>query len=880
MAEGDFDSLMALEAVRRGGGVPQAQAAPPAPDVPQAVVPRGDQVSGAFQATQTPPRIFVTPIEDRVLKGIEEVEGPGISPKGAERGLMPATAAELGVDPKDAASAREGRRRYFEQMMRKYGNVDDALMAFNWGPGNVDRWISQGRQPEKVPKETQEYVPNVLGRAGAAGAMVVAAKGRGTEDDLKELESKRAGVSTPTEPVQTSTLTEDVSQGQLDPLGEPTAFIAEKLPQEQMEQLAALVTGARRGAQSLITGPVQMMLPEEQSRQFTNLVNRFESQFDELTERHPAMAAAGDLLGTTVGIMGTGGLLGAMRVPAMLRNVLPAAVQASRLAKYGAGVAGGAVLGATQFLTDPEEPGAFGLSQRSLGGVLGGALGALGTGIGEAVGWGARELSDRRQFQSFMEMLKLTSSDLSKATSRFRDLFLPQYERKWEEKNALYALRNASGREFEGFHPEELSGAITAAREETREAGVAREVAAVAGKVRDELGLAQHEAAKRAYEAEQEAFRKDLEVWNREAQQVVGRFPSSQLPDDRRRIAITVWNERVRAAEDAGRIGRRPVGPEPFEPKPVEANKFSAGIQAIHKARVSAKTRPAVRRQLTQIESQLMQVAQRAAEEYGTPVGQFLRDAARANEFFRDEIGPIYNWLDKATPAEVRAGVLEGKTLKFSPAWFYDRVAKVITGKDPEMARRIVALAGPNAAKEMQRTALHLMLDKAQSEKGGMARVAKFITENRDVLQVLMGRQRVEELQGFARIAQRLNDSSRERQRNFLHRAGRWGAGSILWVIGAEQVVEGLWHGDTGRAMRGVGLMATPFAAHVMLHSFQKMTDASQLMPLVRRAARQSGADLDRTIRQIEGKWALRLPTAGRVVEQEMQPEASAVAPP
>ena len=38
-----------------------------------------------------------------------------------------------------------------------------ALMAYNWGPGNVDIWLKSGSNPDRVPAETQNYVKRILG---------------------------------------------------------------------------------------------------------------------------------------------------------------------------------------------------------------------------------------------------------------------------------------------------------------------------------------------------------------------------------------------------------------------------------------------------------------------------------------------------------------------------------------------------------------------------------------------------------------------------------------------------------------------------------------------------------------------------------------------
>lgn len=98
------------------------------------------------------------------------------SSKGAqgEMQVMPATQRDpgFGVAPvKDKSPdeiARVGRDllRAFDS---KYGgNRMYAAAAYNWGPGNVDRWIAAGADFDKLPKETQNYLRKVAPEALAA----------------------------------------------------------------------------------------------------------------------------------------------------------------------------------------------------------------------------------------------------------------------------------------------------------------------------------------------------------------------------------------------------------------------------------------------------------------------------------------------------------------------------------------------------------------------------------------------------------------------------------------------------------------------------------------------------------------------------------------
>jgi soluble lytic murein transglycosylase-like protein len=78
--------------------------------------------------------------------------------------LMPGTAASLGVaDPLNPAESIEGGARYLGALMAQFGgNTEDALAAYNAGPGAVQQY---GGVPPYA--ETQSYVANVLANAEA-----------------------------------------------------------------------------------------------------------------------------------------------------------------------------------------------------------------------------------------------------------------------------------------------------------------------------------------------------------------------------------------------------------------------------------------------------------------------------------------------------------------------------------------------------------------------------------------------------------------------------------------------------------------------------------------------------------------------------------------
>lgn len=89
-----------------------------------------------------------------------------VSPKGAQglMQLMPGTARELGVtNPLDPQQNIRGGTQYLQQMYAKYGNWRDALIAYNWGPKNLDDAKKAGKE---APGSVQAYAAKVMRQAG------------------------------------------------------------------------------------------------------------------------------------------------------------------------------------------------------------------------------------------------------------------------------------------------------------------------------------------------------------------------------------------------------------------------------------------------------------------------------------------------------------------------------------------------------------------------------------------------------------------------------------------------------------------------------------------------------------------------------------------
>jgi len=142
-------------------------------------------IDAAAARTGLPPALLAAQMNQ------ESRFNPGaVSPAGAGglMQIMPDTAAQpgYGVQPiSDAERFDPGKSvefgaNYMGQLLQEFGgNVEHALAAYNWGPGNAKKWVAAGADPAKLPAETRNYVQTIMSdfRATGAGSGVGVAPG-------------------------------------------------------------------------------------------------------------------------------------------------------------------------------------------------------------------------------------------------------------------------------------------------------------------------------------------------------------------------------------------------------------------------------------------------------------------------------------------------------------------------------------------------------------------------------------------------------------------------------------------------------------------------------------------------------------------------------
>lgn len=153
-----------------GGPAAQASAADPLQAAPSALLGPVTEVALAAGPSQWQARVAelsvkydVSPSLIEALVWQESRWQPNAESRVGARGftqLMPGTARDLGVDPRDPNANLEGGVRYLRMQLDAFdGNLENALAAYNAGPKRV-------KDAGGIPRirETQGYVGAIIGR--------------------------------------------------------------------------------------------------------------------------------------------------------------------------------------------------------------------------------------------------------------------------------------------------------------------------------------------------------------------------------------------------------------------------------------------------------------------------------------------------------------------------------------------------------------------------------------------------------------------------------------------------------------------------------------------------------------------------------------------
>lgn len=90
-----------------------------------------------------------------------------VSPAGAVgiSQFMPQTARRFGIDPRDPQQSIMAQAEYNALNRERFGGNEGLMFAaYNWGEGNVQRWLANGADPSRMKAETRDYVQKNTGR--------------------------------------------------------------------------------------------------------------------------------------------------------------------------------------------------------------------------------------------------------------------------------------------------------------------------------------------------------------------------------------------------------------------------------------------------------------------------------------------------------------------------------------------------------------------------------------------------------------------------------------------------------------------------------------------------------------------------------------------
>jgi soluble lytic murein transglycosylase-like protein len=76
---------------------------------------------------------------------------------------------DIGKDP--LADINRGAN-YLESLYHNFKDWQLALAAYDWGPGNVRKWLNYGGAFADMPKETRDYVSQICADVPVSGSLI------------------------------------------------------------------------------------------------------------------------------------------------------------------------------------------------------------------------------------------------------------------------------------------------------------------------------------------------------------------------------------------------------------------------------------------------------------------------------------------------------------------------------------------------------------------------------------------------------------------------------------------------------------------------------------------------------------------------------------
>lgn len=700
-----------------------------------------------------------------------ETGKPKVSGKGAvgRMGLEPGSFPGINVQDEQANLA--AGRNELQRLYKQYKNWPDALIGYNWGEGNLKKWIAEGRPADALPAETKKYLQTVAGGMGVTpGLMFQERKDKLSAEDSQELLREQDTLLGRTP--------QDDEGGPLvsdEPRGPGPEFRVEGLiGQDAVNQISAFNVGGMRGLEGIYTGPRQAQLElmdPQGAREFTDWVNQRYEPYQALMGKYPWTTKAGEILGYTSGMivlgMATRGLSMALPMGPMVANAVskvPAIIRAG----VGGGVAGG-----LSFNEDPDS------ASRVVETVVGSVFGEFGLGLAKAVGWGLRVGAESKLWRGFQENLKEMVGHISEGELAMKQAFADYYERITREKNLKYTVRNKAGEAIQGY-PSKLveGGGVAELLDDIIKGRRIEEPGGTSAKAED---VVRATAAKIENTMEIDAQRKEM----KEAEDAIKAWEDKKAKGDAIK-GISLGTQGTGTLADLERID--PVGyaatrkrlellgsvppagdrPADFVARPIPAKAYSDARVEVGAA--IRRTRNArARQQLNVLKRKLDETMGEAARDAGIPVSKFKRLMDEADAYNRKTFAPAQKLAGGKTVSEYRA---DDDITNFT---VYNKWVNVVKSPDREAQARMAAALGPEGSKARTAASLAVQHDMFMAATKGRGENARFDpTAVRDYIQLhikgieqALGPKEATRLQGIANIAEKLGKESRRDPRMF-----------------------------------------------------------------------------------------------------------------
>jgi hypothetical protein len=554
----------------------------------------------------------------------------------------------------------------------------------------------------------------------------------------------------------------------------------------------------------------------------TDYINDMDAPFSRQTEAHPYAYAAGNIIGTSIGILTAGRVGGALAQSFALTRAATTAIRSlpSVVRAMGTGFA----LAYTSFNRDPDS------ASRLAQGILGSMFGLGGEYVAKGIATGYKALANKDAYNEFVKLIKKNYGDLEPSLSKIKDDVLSYYDRILAMGRDKYTLRTRagdpltgypSGYETGGVAPDSIAQIVADAKAGKigfdEKSGL---VKSTAGEVERTLGLDKQRQEFELWQQRMKDFEQKTKEWD---EQMVGGLPLKGMSPFIQQQML-----------DRGLVNPRPTPPEPFQPKPIAPAQMEEARRVI--ARGQRRGTVASKTQHGLLKQQLDQKASETAREAGMggDIKRYERRQKEADDFWNDKVVPVRDMVKGRTLAEAQRDM--------DPSHFFTEAMNVVKSENRHAQERFAAMLSPKGKEEVRKAIFSDMLTRASDLRGNVdpSRIASYVKANRTGIETILGREEANNLVGLGRIAEGM---TKEMKASGFFKA----VGHHSWLLGFAGIAA-----FEGHFAHAVQLGATAIGVEVLRSGLMAMQRVPRVMALMSRAGRASPTQLSDIMRSVD----------------------------